>query len=37
MDYVERTMNIRIEWDNNVKGDVVVGPVVCVGREEVMK
>ena len=25
------------DWDHNVKGDAVEGPVVCVGREEVLQ
>ena len=24
-------------WDDNVEGDVVEGPVVCVGRERVLQ
>ena len=30
-------MNEENDWDHNVKGDAVVGPVVCVSREEVLQ
>ena len=30
-------MNEENDWDLNVKGDAVEGPVVCVGREEVLQ
>ena len=33
-DYVERIMNEENDWDHNVEGDAVEGPVVCVSREE---
>ena len=32
MNYVERIMNEEHDWDHNVDGDAVDGPVVCVGR-----
>ena len=28
-DYMERIMNEENDWDNNVEGDAVEGPVVC--------
>ena len=34
--YVERIMNEENDWDHNVEGDAVEGPVVCVGREEML-
>ena len=36
-DYMERTMNEENDWDRNVEGDAVEGPVVCVSREEVLR
>ena len=36
-DYVERIMNEDNDWGNNVKGDAVEGPVVCVSREDVLQ
>ena len=36
-DYMERIMNEENEWDYNVEGDAVEGPVVCVSREEVLQ
>ena len=36
-DYMERIMNEENDWDHNEKGDAVEGPVVCVGREEVLQ
>ena len=36
-DYMERIMNEENDWDRNVEGDVVEGPVVCVSREEVLQ
>ena len=36
-DYMDRIMNNEINWDQNVEGDVVEGPVVCVSREEVLQ
>ena len=31
-DYMERIMNEENDWDHNVEGDAVEGPVVCVSR-----
>ena len=36
-DYVERIMNEENDWDHNVEGDAVDGPVVCVSREKVLQ
>ena len=36
-DYMERIMNEENDWDHNVEGDAVEGPVVCVGIEEVLQ
>ena len=36
-DYMEWIMNEENEWVHNVEGDAVEGPVVCVGREEVLQ
>ena len=36
-DYMERIMNEENEWDHNVEGDAVEGPVVFVCREEVLQ
>ena len=36
-DYMERIMNEENEWNYNVEGDAVEGPVVCVSREEVLQ
>ena len=33
---MERIMNEDNDWDHNVEGDAVEGPVVCLGREEVL-
>ena len=33
---MEGIMNDENDWDHNVKGDAVEGPVLCVGREEVL-
>ena len=33
---MERIMNEENDWDHNVEGDAVEGPVVCVSREEVL-
>ena len=30
-------MNEENDWDHNVEGDAVDGPVVCVCREEVLQ
>ena len=35
--YMERIMNEDNDWDHNVEGDAVEGPVVCVSREEVLQ
>ena len=32
-DYMERIMNEENDWDRNVEGDAVEGPVVCVSTE----
>ena len=32
-DSMERIMNEENDWDHNVEGDAVEGPVVCVSRE----
>ena len=37
MDYMERIMNDENDWDHNVEGDAVEGPVVYVRREEVLQ
>ena len=34
-DHIERIMNKENDWDHNVEGDAVEGPVVCVRRLEV--
>ena len=31
-----RIINEENDWDHNVEGDAVEGPVVCVNREEVL-
>ena len=36
-DYKNRIMNEEIDWDHNVEGDAVEGPVVCVCREGVLQ
>ena len=36
-DYMERIMNVENDWDCNVEGYAVEGPVVCVSREEVLQ
>ena len=36
-DYMERIMNGENDWDYNVEGDAVEGPVVCVSREEMVQ
>ena len=35
--YMERIMNEENDRDRNVVGDAVEGPVVCVGREEILQ
>ena len=37
MGYMERIMNEENDWDHNMEGDAVEGPVVCVGREDVLQ
>ena len=37
VDYVKRIMIEDNDWDNNVEGDAVEGPVVCVSRGEVLQ
>ena len=34
---MERIMNEDSDWDHNVEGDAVEGPVVCVSREEMLQ
>ena len=34
---MERIRNKENDWDQNVEGDAVEGPVVCVSREEVLQ
>ena len=34
---MERIMNEENDWDHNVDGDAVEGPVVCASREEVLQ
>ena len=34
---MERIMSEENDWDHNVKGDAVKGPVVSVSREEVLQ
>ena len=36
-DYMERIMNKENDWDHDMEGDAVEGPVVCVCREEVVQ
>ena len=36
-DYMERIMNEENDWDHNVEADAIIGPVVCVGREEMLQ
>ena len=36
-DYTEWIMNEENDWDHNVEGDAVEGPVVCVSRDEVLQ
>ena len=33
---LKRIMNEENYWDDDVEGDVVEGPVVCVGRREMV-
>ena len=34
---MERIINEEVDWDYNVEGDAVEGPVVCVCRDEVLQ
>ena len=36
-DYMERIMNKENDWDHNVEGDIVEGPIVRVNREELLQ
>ena len=36
-DYMERIMNEENDWNHNVEGYAVEGPVVCISREEVLQ
>ena len=36
-DYVERILDEENDWDHNVEGDAVEGPVVCVSGEELLQ
>ena len=36
-DHMERIMNEENDWDHNMEGDAVEGPVVCVSREEALQ
>ena len=36
-DYMEKTTNEEYDWDHNVEGDAVEGPVVCVCRDEMVQ
>ena len=36
-DYMERITNEEDDWDRNVEGDAVEGPVLCESREEVLQ
>ena len=36
-DYMERIMIKENDWDHNVEGDAVEGPIVCIRREEVLQ
>ena len=36
-DYMERIMSEENDWDHDVVGDAVEGPVVCVSRGEVLQ
>ena len=36
-DYMERVMNEANDWGHNVECYAVEGPVVCLGREEVLQ
>ena len=34
---MERIMNEENDWDHNVEGDAVEGPVVCVSRDKMLQ
>ena len=34
---MEGIMNKENDWDHNVEGNAVKGPVVCVSREEIVQ
>ena len=34
---MERITNEENNWDYNVEGDAVEGPIVCLSREEVLE
>ena len=34
---MERIMKEENDWDHNVEGDAVEGPVICIGREDVFQ
>ena len=36
-DYMERIMRKENEWDHDMEGDAVEGPIACVCREEVLQ
>ena len=36
LDYMEQIMNEENDWDHNVEGDAVEGPIVCVSRQDVL-
>ena len=36
-DYMERIINEDNDWDHNVEGEAVEGPVACVGRDNVLQ
>ena len=36
-DYMVRTINEQNDWDRDVKGDAVEGPLNCVSRYEVVQ
>ena len=36
-DYMEKITNEENDWNHNVEGDAVEGPVVCVSKEEVLQ
>ena len=36
-DYMERIMTEEKDWNHNVEGDAVEGPVDCISRDEVVQ